>query len=420
MVVTTTGALTAPHQPPATVDDVQRAASHAVVVEDPRVESVLVFGSVARGEATGESDVDVIVVVSDHVSDNDRWLLDSALSNHFDGVGCPVDLMLRRRSEFDHMVNVVTASVEHYVMGDAVCVYETNDRAAPSGNIGLMPRNNLAVALNDAATMVDVLASLTARINQISRDEAETEADVRAVGGSQAEINQATAQDRTGRYKSMLQDAHMVIEQALRATTAAVDNESLGKGHDLHKLLPRMADTAEKQALTEVLDPLFDSDGETKTWRVVDYTDHVDEWIREITAENTLKHVTAATRCGWLVLSTLEQHASNEPRYQNVANRLSRRLGKLEPLAQTVTDIETGTEPEPAPEPAPELLDVATQPTSSRLQRWLERRQRRRRNRAGRFKPKTGRLCGARTAKGGSCQHRITAGVECPAGHKPV
>ena len=357
MVVTTIGALTAPHQTPPTVDDVQRAASHAVVAEDPRVETVLVFGSVAREEATEESDVDVIVVVADHVTDNERWLLDSALSNHFDGTGCHVDLMLRRRSEFDHMVNIVTASVEHYVMGDAVCVYETNDRSTPSGNTGLMPRNNLAVVLNDAATMIDVLAALTARINQISRDEAETKADVKAAGGSQAEIDQVTAQDRTGRYKSMLQDAHMVIEQALRATTAAVDNESLGKGHDLHKLLPRMADTAEKQALTEVLDPLFDSKGETKTWRVVDYTDHVDEWIREITAENTLKHVTAATHCGRLVLSTLEQHASNEPRYQNVANRLSRRLDKLEPLAQTVTDIETGTQPAQQPAPEPELLD---------------------------------------------------------------
>ena len=407
-----------------TVDDVRRATGQSVVVDDPRVETVYVFGTVARGEATDDSDVDVIVVIADDTSSDEYRQLDRILHDHFgDSTGCSVDLLLRRRSEFEHMVSNVSASVEHYVTRDAVRVYETDDRSVPSGNIGEMPCNNLALALDDATTMTNRLAALDSRIIGTPREEARA----KVAGDSQAGIDQMTASSRAGRYQSLLRDSHMVIEHALRATAAVVDNISLGKGHDLDKLLPEMSDTSEKQALSDVIDALRGEDGKTRTWRLlVDYTAHLDKWAREITAGNALKHVSAATACGRLVSDTLEEHASNEPDLHNVVFILNFGLDGLDLTLRGSGDLETGMQPEPA-------LDAV------QGKRWRQRRQERKQQRlllkkrrnaqkqqqtqtpAGFPKPKPlqrGKRCGAPTSTGDACRHWVTTGRECPAGHK--
>ena len=406
-----------------TVDDIRRATGQGVVVDDPRVETVYVFGSVARGEATDDSDVDVIVVIADDTSSDEYRQLDVIMRVHFgDSTGCSVDLMLRRRSEFDHMVSNVSASVEHYVVSDAVRVYETDKRSTPTGNIGSMPRNNLALAVNDATTMTKRLTALTSRIRDIPGEEAQA----KAAGGSQADTDRATATSRASRYESLLQDSHMVIEQALRSTAAAMDNKSLGKGHELDKLLPEMSDTPEKQALSDVIDTLRGEDGKTKTWRFVDYVATKPEWAREITAENALKHVSAATACGRLVSDTLDEYASNEPDLHNVVSILNRGLDTLDSGLRGHGDLETGMQPEPAPD-------------AVQGKRWRQRRQERKQQRlllkkqrnaqkqqqtqtpAEFPKPKPlqrGKRCGAPTSTGDACQHWVTTGRECPAGHK--
>ena len=418
-----TDAFVAPTLKVPTVDDVRRATGQSVVVDDPRVETVYVFGSVARGEATDDSDVDVIVVIADDTSSDEYRQLDRILHDHFgDSTGCSVDLILRRRSEFDHMVSNVSASVEHYVMSDAVRVYETDDRSVPSGNIGEMPRNNLALALNDATTMTSCLAALDAWIIGIPSVEAQS----KVAGDSQADIDRATATPRAARYRSLLQDSHMVIEQALRATAAAVDNKSLGKGHELDKLLPEMSDTPEKQALSDVIDTLRGEDGKTRTWRFVVYVATKPEWAREITAGNALKHVSAATACGRLVSDTLEEHASNEPDLHNVVSELNCGLDTLDLTLRGSGDLETGMQPQPA-------LDAV------QGKRWRQRRQERkqqrlllkkRRNAQKQQQTQTpaefpkptplqrGKRCGAPTSTGDACRHWVTTGRECPAGHK--
>ena len=68
--------------------------------------------------------------------------------------------MSRRRSVFDHLVRNVSASVEHYVMSNAVCVYETDVRSTPTGNIDGVPRNYLELALNTADDISGGLSAL--------------------------------------------------------------------------------------------------------------------------------------------------------------------------------------------------------------------------------------------------------------------
>ena len=320
------------------------------------------------------------------------------------------------------MVTNVSASVEHYVTRDAVRVYETDKRSTPTGNIGSMPRNNLALAMDDATTMTKRLAALDAWIIGIPR----VEAQAKAAGDSQADIDRAIATKRASRYESLLQDSHMIIEQALRATAAAMNNKSLGKGHELDELLPEMSDTPEKQALSDVIDTLRGEDGETKTWRFVVYVATKPEWAREITAENALKHVSAATACGRLASDTLEEYASNEPNLHNVVSELNRELDTLDSTLRGSGDLETGMQPQPAPD-------------AVQGKRWRQRRQERKQQRlllkkrrnaqkqqqtqtpAEFPKPKPlqrGKRCGAPTSTGDACQHWVTTGRECPAGHK--
>ncbi len=137
-----TAALTAP-----TLDDAK------IVVErwksEPLVSEVLLYGSVAHGEATPDSDIDFMVVADiskwDEVGGLSAWLERAA--REVTPWHCQV--VVRPHHMWEHLVNNVSASFEAAVRREAVALYEhpnNGSRPCPTGSLADVPRDNLDLA----------------------------------------------------------------------------------------------------------------------------------------------------------------------------------------------------------------------------------------------------------------------------------
>ena len=111
---------------PPTVADARRAAEALVL---SGAEEVLLFGSVARGEATGDSDIDLVAVFAD-IDYETRWelarRLEAAASNA--AGDRPVQVMVTDRPEWRNRLANVPASFESAISGDTVLVGESPTR----------------------------------------------------------------------------------------------------------------------------------------------------------------------------------------------------------------------------------------------------------------------------------------------------
>ncbi|MGD0947166.1 MAG: nucleotidyltransferase domain-containing protein [Candidatus Binatia bacterium] len=85
--------------------------------EKYRIRRLEVFGSVARGQASSDSDVDLLVTLDESVPVSTAELLEMA-GEVEELVGAPVDFVLRRPLE--HSRNRYT---REHILGTAVCVY---------------------------------------------------------------------------------------------------------------------------------------------------------------------------------------------------------------------------------------------------------------------------------------------------------
>jgi hypothetical protein len=85
--------------------------------EKYRIRRLEVFGSVARGQASPDSDVDLLVTLDESVPVSTAELLEMA-GEVEELVGAPVDFVLRRSLEQSR-----NRYAREHILGTAVCVY---------------------------------------------------------------------------------------------------------------------------------------------------------------------------------------------------------------------------------------------------------------------------------------------------------
>lgn len=142
---------------PPTVADARRAAAALVLAG---AEEVLLFGSVARGEATDASDIDLVAVFAD-IDYETRWelarRLEAAASNA--AGNRPVQVMVTDRPEWRNRLANVSASFESAISGDTVLVGESPTRGRVRWDKEMvLPMSNPDEALRKFAD--EVLAQL--------------------------------------------------------------------------------------------------------------------------------------------------------------------------------------------------------------------------------------------------------------------
>ena len=90
-------------------------AAAAAAAADCRVEEVMVFGSVARGEARHGSDIDLLVLTADCTPADLRKIECTLPTAAWEATGLPVDVVVERRVAFEYLSRNVTASFEYAV-----------------------------------------------------------------------------------------------------------------------------------------------------------------------------------------------------------------------------------------------------------------------------------------------------------------
>jgi uncharacterized protein len=90
------------------------------LVASLKPEQIILFGSYAYGEPNEDSDVDLLVVVSD--SDEPRYRRARKAYQALRGIGLATDVIVMTREEIERKINV-RSSLVHKVMHDGRIVY---------------------------------------------------------------------------------------------------------------------------------------------------------------------------------------------------------------------------------------------------------------------------------------------------------
>ena len=319
------------------MDDARKAAE--VAATHPRVEQVLVFGSVARGDASEWSDIDLLVLIGD-VS-NKEWGDASheirSDVNHAcaDIEGKPIDVIVQRRADFEYLSANVSASFEHVAWGDAVLLYQSSPDLMPArGKVNGVPRDNLALAAEHVKSACRNVDNLQNTIDNISAREARMTASPSNTGRSIENL-------RENRYSKLLEEGHMVIELSFRSAASSSEGLSLGKGHEIGDYISMMGDTPERAALAEAVDPLR-RDNKIRTWRLASYTGHIKEWAAETTAENASAHIDAALTCSRVAIEAVESRAGENQSLLDTMVGTREALTDLENSPRSPAELESG------------------------------------------------------------------------------
>lgn len=275
MALTTTLARMAPP----TLEDARAAAAVAV---DRGAGMVMLFGSVARGEATADSDIDLIVVFDDLGCYDDRYEIkkeiDAAASA---ATGYEVRAHVTDRAEWRKRSTEVTASFEASLGDDLISLHE----AAPETDIDWGKKIKLPDGnLKEAETRFrDVVVHISGTARWLLPNESEIES------GDELE--------RLDRMRRLCGESGRAVEAAVK-TLVALGGASPEHTHSIAVLLGQMPD----RALAGQVEELLTGSGALKLAHISDwhtksnYADDVEtQWAE---AENQkAAMVAAAIRC---------------------------------------------------------------------------------------------------------------------------
>ncbi len=138
-----------PTRSPPSVDDARQAAESIIGMDSiPHVQRVMLFGSVARGDADDFSDIDLMVIVDDLGDYSRRRDLERAVSNRLSAdAGRPVDVHVTDPPEWKTRTENVSASFEASLRNDLITLLEQPAMTVPHWEKELRgPMNNSDVA----------------------------------------------------------------------------------------------------------------------------------------------------------------------------------------------------------------------------------------------------------------------------------
>ena len=264
---------------PPTLEDARVAAAVAV---DRGAGMVMLFGSVARGQATADSDIDLIVVFDDLGCYRDRYdikkEIDAAASA---ATGYDVRAHVTDRAEWRKRSTEVTASFEASLGGDLISLHE----ATPETDINWGKKIKLPDGnLKEAETRFrDVVIHISGT--------------ARWLLPSESEIESGDERERLDRMRRLCGESGRAVEAAVK-TLIALGGASPERTHSIAALLGQMPD----QALAGQVEKLLTRRGALTLAQISDwhmksnYSDDVEiQWAEAESQKSAM--VAAATGC---------------------------------------------------------------------------------------------------------------------------
>ena len=251
--------------------DAERAARPLI---DAGVGQVLLFGSVARGEASADSDIDLVAIFADlDYSERAarRRELEAAAEAH---VGWPVQVFVTDWPEWCARVELVASSFEHRIADTAVPLAGAEFEEPPTGRKEMvLPMSDHQEALREFQDWV--LRALDDLAGAVSRGVMEQGRGVMEQGSGAAADGIELA--RLNRMARVCRGAAMTVETTLKGlatlyTAPPPTLEDLKRnGHNIEKLCDRLSGAAPAQVVSS-LRAIFDHHGidlgDLSSWRV--------------------------------------------------------------------------------------------------------------------------------------------------------
>jgi len=289
-----------------TLQDARRLAEE-IARDDARVGRVLVFGSVARGDAGPDSDLDLVLLLCEDFSGD---LQKAKLELHDLAVrrcGASSDVIVRTEQQWKHLTANVSASF------DAAIAKETTELfARPSQGSGAMSdgslegvaRDNLDPAAHRLRSAIHELDSIEQSLRTIPDWEAEDIPERVARGLTTVD------RMRRSRYLRLLTDAHMAVEMAVKSVIAA-EGTTPRRSHNIDELVAAVEDRPTRDALDTATTMQHEAEGRIRNWRFGAYETGEDgDWQASVNAANAADHIRAAVAAARIAAGFLDGRAT--------------------------------------------------------------------------------------------------------------
>ena len=324
----------APASTAPTLEDARQIAL-GVARRDARVGRVMVFGSVARGDADANSDLDFVIVLSDDFGGDRGEAALSARTEIRRRCAWSCDVVVRTQQEWEHLTANVSASFEAAIAAEATELFSRP---------GCRSRQSDVTVSGVAQDNLDVAAS---RLQGATGELASIEKLVRAIPDEEREIPQSvehgeTTEDleRRQRYLGLLADAHLAIELAIKSVIAA-EGRPPRYSHDIHEHISDVRHSPTRAALEADVSEAREPDGRMRIWRVGVYESDDPEWQASINAANTADHIAAAVATARTAADFLHDRSSRDE-HRAAAARIRTRARRLSELNITESSLTTG------------------------------------------------------------------------------
>ena len=206
--------------------DAKRAADALV---DAGVGRVLVFGSVARGDASKDSDIDLVAIYDDLGDYSDRWNRRCDLERRaWEAVGYSTDVTVTDAPEWAVRTTKVPCSFEARIVSDAVAIAETARHARIDWDkeIGL-PDNPTAELQQRFTDLTKAVSELAKRLRPTLEEED---------AADEGDLDELAFHENV-RWARTMGEVHMVIECAAKATHIATVGTAAPRDHRISVLI---------------------------------------------------------------------------------------------------------------------------------------------------------------------------------------
>ena len=213
-----------------TVADARRAAEVLAAAGAGRV---LLYGSVARGEQTPESDIDLVAVFDDLGDYADRWRRRSTLREEArQACGWPVEVLVTDRPEWQIRSERLRSTLERRIAPQVVPLVERPE-------VGVDWGKEIGMADSDAGEALNRLLNLRAQVTQMDNARGRWQAEEGAIADGDDE---ALAFYRQDRLWAMCGAAQLCAENALKALIHVICGDDPRRVHAIPELAEELPD----------------------------------------------------------------------------------------------------------------------------------------------------------------------------------
>ena len=211
-----------------TVADARRAAE---VLADAGASRVLLYGSVARGEQTPDSDIDLVAVFDDLGDYADRWRLKGALTEAArQACGWPVQVRVTDRPEWQIRSEHLRWTLERRIAPEVVPLVERPE-------VGVDWGKEIGMADSDAGEALARLLNIGAQVTQILNGMNQGLAEEGAVAD-----DEALAFYRQDRLRALCGAAQLCAENALKTLIHVICGDDPRRIHTIPELAAELPD----------------------------------------------------------------------------------------------------------------------------------------------------------------------------------